>query len=1142
MKKNEQTSAINPKSSILKLLLIMKLTVFMVMINIMAVTAAGYSQVTKLSLDLKDATLKQVLTEIEAQTELSFIYKSNLVDPDQKVDIQAKDASIEQVLANLFSERNIRCEILDNSLIVLLPNTAPLQQQRISGEVTDASTSEPLAGVNILIEGTSQGVITDINGKYSIDVPGPASVLVFSYVGYIAERIEVGNQTTITVSMALDIQNLEEVVVVGYGTTRKTTATGSVTSAKGDELKRSPATNLTNSLIGRLPGVVSVTRSGEPGQDNSTLRIRGTNTLGNNDPLIVVDGIANRSMARLDPSDIESLTVLKDASAAIYGAQAANGVILITTKRGKMGKPKITFTANGGFNKPTRIPKMADAKTYATMLNEIDIYRNRAPRYTEEDITLFGNGSDPWGHPNTDWFKEVFKPYSNQNYENVSISGGNENMKYFLSLGSRFQDGNYKHSATNTKQYDFRTNIDGKISKYIDLGFDVAGRQEVYNYPTRSAGSIFRMLQRGKPTEISFWPSGEPGPDIEYGDNPVVTTTNATGYDKDKYYVLESNLRMNIAIPWVKGLTVTGNAAFDKTIRYRKRFETPWYLYTWNGNADHELSRGKRGLEAPQLTQDARDEYRITVNAYATYETSLFDVHNIKIMVGTERQQGQRDYLNAFRKNYISAAVDQMFAGAADQFMSNGGYADQSARMNYFGRVNYDLKQKYMVEFVWRYDGSYMFPRGKQFGFFPGISAGWRVSEENFWKNNLSAINNFKLRASWGQTGNDRIQEYQYLSSYGYATIKMRDGGNSTDETPIYYDFNGGQQNKILWESRIPNPAVTWEIANQSNFGFEALLFNKLSIEADYFYNIRTDILRKKNASIPGSAGFTLPPENIAKVQNQGFEYVVGFRDRVGGLEFDISVNGGYAKNKIKFWDEVPGRPAYQQSTGHSIPTDVNNIDSDLYYESIGIYDSDAEAAADPTAYPNARGGDIIIKDVGGPDGVPDGVIDGLDRVRSDRNNMPRFTGGVSINLRYKLFDAAILVQGAAGAQLYINPESGEIGNFLKEFADNRWTVDNPTASYPRTWNRDEEFWRSHATTFFLRKTDYIRLKNVEIGFNLPASLNKKIGIDGLRIYVSGMNLLTMDKLKVYDPEQDNGAGTAYPLQKIINAGLTLTF
>ena len=1120
MKKNPQNDATHLKYSIIKLLLIMKLSFIFIVANVLAAYATGYSQGTKLSLDMKDVSLKQVLSEIEIQTELSFIYKSDLVNPEQKVDIQATDASIEQVLADLFDDKNIKCEILDNSLIVLMPKNTGSQQLKITGTITDATTGESLPGVNIVIEGTGQGVITDANGVFTIEVPATTSVLLISSIGYITQRMEVGSQTTINIALGLDVTNLEEIVVVGYGTTRKATATGSISTAKGEDLIKSPSTNLSNSLIGRLPGVVSVTRSGEPGYDGSTLRVRGTNTLGDNTALVVVDGIANRSMDRLDPSDIESITVLKDASAAIYGAQAANGVILITTKRGQMGKPKIILTVNGGFNQPTRVPEMADGAQYAQMLNEIDIYRNRDPRFTEEDITLFANGQDPWGHPSTDWFDEVFRNTSNQNYENIAVSGGSENMKYFLSLGHRFQDGVYKHSATNYRQYDFRSNIDGKISKNFDISFDVSGRQENRNYPTRSSGDIFRMLMRGKPNMPAYWPSGEPGPDIEYGDNPAVTSTDATGYDKDRWYILQSNIRLNLNIPWVEGWTVTGNISFDKALRFHKKWETPWYLYTWDGNPEHVLVRGKRGLESPQLTEDSQDGYKITSNLLTTYERTLAEKHNFKVMVGMERQQGYNDYMTAFRKNYISPAVDQMFAGATDTYLNNGGYADQAARMNYFGRVNYDYSQKYMMEFLWRYDGSYMFPQGKQFGFFPGVSLGWRLSEENFWKNNIAFINNFKLRASWGQTGNDRIDEYQYLSSYGYSSA--------------FYDFDINDQNKILYESRVPNPNVTWEVANMANIGFEALFFNKISLEMDYFNNKRSEILWQKNASLPGTAGFIPPDENIGKVTNRGFEYILGYRGNFGDFQFDISTNGGYAVNEITFWDETPGRPEYQQSTGKPIPSDPNNVNSDMYYEAIGIFKD--QAAVD--AYPHwagARPGDVIFKDVNSDD-----VIDGLDRVRSDRNNMPRFTGGLSLNMNYKQFDMDILLQGASGAQIYVNTESGEIGNFFKEFADNRWTEAKPNTDYPRTWNRDEEYWRANANTIFLRKTDYIRLKNIEIGYNLPTKVNRTIGIEGLRIYLSGMNLLTWDKLKLYDPELEGG--TSYPLSKIVNAGLTLTF
>jgi TonB-linked SusC/RagA family outer membrane protein len=632
------------------------------------------------------------------------------------------------------------------------------------------------------------------------------------------------------------------------------------------------------------------------------------------------------------------------------------------------------------------------------------------------------------------------------------------------------------------------------------------------------------MLMRGKPNMPAYWPNGDPGPDIEYGYNPAVTATNATGYDDDKIYVLQSNLRMNISIPWVKGLTVTGNASIDKNFDFRKKFETPWYLYTWNGDINNPVTTaGKRGLDSPQLTEESRDGYRITYNVYGTYETSLGGAHDIKVMAGTERQQGYNDYLYAFRKNYISSAVDQLFAGANDTYMSNTGTAGQNARMNYFGRVNYAYKQRYLAEFVWRYDGSYMFPKGKQFGFFPGISLGWRVSEEDFWKNNIPSINNFKLRASWGQTGNDRISEYQYLSSYSILANKS-------------YVFDVNKESKMLYESRIPNPEVTWEVANKSDIGFEALILNRLTFEADYFYNLRTSILWKKNASVPASAGLTLPPQNISKVATSGFDFMVAYRGKVGKLAYDVSVNGGYAKNKIKFWDEVPGRPEYQQSTGKPIPTDPHNINSDLYYQAIGIFQTTADTAGVPH-WSGARGGDIIFADVN-----KDGHIDGLDRVRSDKNNLPRFTGGFNVNLQYGLFDLSMLIQGASGAQIYINPESGEIGNFLKEFADNRWTEEKHSTSTPRTFNRGEEYWQANANTWWLQKTDYIRLKSLEIGVNLPSNINKKIGIVGLRVYVSGTNLLTWSTLKIYDPELDTGSGQVYPLQKVINFGASLTF
>jgi len=1007
-------------------------------------------------------------------------------------------------------------------LFLFLTSFAILSAQvTVTGTVTGEEDGVPIPGVNIVEQGTSNGTITSSDGTYSITV-GSDAVLHYSFVGMIAQDIPVGNQTVIDVALSSGAMDLEEIVVIGYGTAAKATLTGAVASVRGDELKQSPSTNFSNTLVGRVPGLFAFNRSGEPGYDGATLRIRGANTLGDNNPLVVVDGIPNRNLDRLDPAMIESFTVLKDASAAIYGTQAANGVILITTKRGRIGKPTITLDMNVGAQQPTVIPEMADAATYATMLNEISYYNNPAGGlnqvYTEEDIRLYADGSDPWGHPNTDWFDAVFKPWSLQHYQNLSVRGGSERLKYFLSFGNKFQDAVYYNSATYFSQQNFRSNIDGKITEHIDLSFDVAARAENRHFPTVSQWDSFRMLMRGKPNMPAFWPNGDPGPDIEYGHNPAVTTTDATGYNDDKNYYLETNLRLNVKIPWVEGLSVQGNFSYDKRFRYQKVWETPWYLYTWDGNPELITERGKRGLDAPQLTQRANDDYKMTLNAYVTYDRA-FAGHTLKVMAGTESQKGLNNWLYAFRKNFVSSEIEQMFAGATDQFMANDGSASQFARRSYFGRVNYSYANKYLVEFIARYDGSYMFDDA--WGFFPGISVGWRIVDEAFWANNISFFDDFKIRGSWGQTGNDRIyydgslQEYKFLTLYSFVNNRS-------------YVFDVGTDNKLLYEQAVPNPNVTWEVANQFNVGFNtAFLNNQMSFEADYFRNLRTNILWRRNASVPSSTGLSLPPENIGEVLNQGFEFVLGYNGSSGNVRYNISLNGSYAKNEILFWDETPGIPDYQQSTGAP-------MGAALYYEAIGIFETQADVDAYPS-WAGAQPGDVIFKDVN-----DDGVIDGLDRVRQEKSGLPFFTGGLSASLYVGDFDFSVLFQGTAGSVAYISPESGEIGNYYNEYAVNRWTPDNPSSTYPRAWNRDNEYWRSQDNTFWMHEMDYIRLKNIELGYNLPDKVLNAIGIAGLRVYANGLNLLTLSKQNLIDPELTSGQ--AYPLQRIINFGLTLTF
>jgi TonB-linked SusC/RagA family outer membrane protein len=996
----------------------------------------------------------------------------------------------------------------------------------VTGIVKDEN-GNPVANASVTIKGTTIGSITDTKGAFTIDAPNKESTIVISFLGYKAQELVVGNRTHIIVNLAASKNQLDEVVVVGYGTTRKATLTGAISSVKGSEVVKSPATNVSNDLVGRLPGLVAIQPSGEPGYDASTLRIRGLNTLNNNNVLVVVDGIAGRSLDRIDPYSIESITILKDASAAIYGAQAANGVILITTKRGKLGKPEITFSVNSGYNQPTRVPKMADAATYATMLNEIAQYGNAQLPYSQDDIKKFADGSDPWGHPNTDWFNAVLKKRSAQNSYNMTVSGGTESLRYFVSMGSKTQEGNYYHSGTKYNQYDFRSNLDGKITKDISLAFDITGRMEDRNFPTRGAGDIFRMIMRGKPTLPAYWPDGTPGPDIEYGNNPAVISTDATGYDDDKNYVLNTNLKLTVNIPWIKGLSVTGNAAIDKGFDFRKLWQTPWYLYTWDGssldaNGKPLLVKGKRGFDAPQLTEFASDNINTTINGLLNYNQTFGD-HAIKFLAGIEEIKGNGDNFSASKQHYVSAAIDQLFAGASLD-KDNNGSGFINARLSYFGRINYSFKEKYLAEFVWRYDGSYIFPsNGKQFGFFPGISAGWVVSKENFFKDVTKTVDFLKIRGSWGQTGNDRIPEWQYLATYGY--------GNFLSQP--YYPFvtGDGVEHQTLYETRVPNPNITWEVANQADIGFDATLFNnKVSITADYFNYKRSQILLPPNASIPLSAGFTPPYENIGRVGNKGFDFNASYSDKIGKLNFTIGVNGGYAKNRIIFWDETPGAPDYQQSTGHPMNTG-------LYYIAEGVFPDSASVAKLPH-WDGARSGDIIFKDVNG-----DGKIDANDRERIDKNTVPTFTGGVSLELRYGQFDMSILLQAATGAVNYISTESGEIGDFLQSFAEGRWTDNNHSSTQPRTFNRSNEYWVSQGNTYWLHKTDYLRLKNLQFGYSLPQNITHKLGIQAFRIYASGYNLLTYSPdYKDFDPEASAGSGQSYPLQRVVSAGLSVTF
>lgn len=1037
--------------------------------------------------------------------------------------------------------------------------------QTVSGKISDEK-GESLPGVSILVKGTTNGVISDLDGKYSLIVDKNAT-LVFSYVGFLTQEVAIGGRSSVDVNLAVDAKALGEVVVVGYGTQRKVTVTGAVATLQGEKIIKSPATDISNSLAGRLPGLVVIQQSGEPGYDGATISIRGTNTLGNNSPLIVIDGIPDRDggLGRLSPRDIESISVLKDASAAIYGARAANGAILITTKRGKSGKPTVTYDFNNGWSQPATIPQMANASEYAAIMNELPIYKSipsnewaaasaaikstgvyKSPtagvsqlsaNYSPEAVKKYADGSDPWRYPNTDWFGDAFKTWSPQSRQNLQISGGSENIKYLGSLGYVNQDAYYKNSATRYQQYNFRTNIDAKVNKYVNANLGIMVRREQRRFPTESAGSIFRMLMRGRPTEPEVWPAINgvrlPGPDIENGQNPYVITTNATGYTDNPADYTQANGGVVITNPWIEGLTLNLSGSIDKKNESSKTWQTPWVLYSWDkttfeadGVTPKLVGATRSNFTDPRLGQSSFSGLNTNMSALLSYDKKVGD-HSLSFLAGVTKEKFTGEFFSAYRRNYISPAVDQLFAGGSLQQSTNGS-AFSRPRLGYYGRIQYNYKEKYLAEVIGRYDGSYIFPESGRFGTFPGLLLGWNISKEDFFK--VKGIDNLKLRASYGQMGNDqvfyngRLQEFAYLSTFGFGQ----------------YPINS-QVKTTLQETVLANPTFTWERATNLNVGLDGtLLDNMIDFTFEYFLNKRDQILIQKTGSTPASSGINalLPPVNAGKVENKGFEFNVGYNSKPGkDLTFRVGTNGGFAKNKVVFMDEVPGAPAYQLQEGKP-------IGSFLVYKSTGAFLNQAEIDANKINY-SAVSSKLIPGDMKFEDVNNDGKITADDQERLETNTVPTFNFGATLDVRYKGFDLNILFQGATGAAIRVQTESGDIGNFLKYSYDNRWSIDNPSSTDPRLASRGDTYYTGGNygnNTYYLFSKNYIRLKNLELGYTLPDKLIQKAHLGSLRVYVNGLNLVTFTKQKVFDPEATNQSGVYYPQSRVLNTGLSVSF
>ena len=1005
---------------------------------------------------------------------------------------------------------------------------------RVQGTVSDTK-GEPVVGAMVYVQGTSNGSMTGSGGRYSLSGVPAKGTLVVNMMGYEEQSVAVDGRSTIDFVLRDDHEVLDEAVAIGYGNQRKVTLTGSVATTTGEELVKNSSVNLSQGLAGRMSGVIVNNRSGEPGRDDAVMFIRGRSTLGDNSPLIIIDGVQGRGdeFGRLTGDEIESINVLKDASAAIYGARSANGVILVTTKRGKYNeRPKVSFTYDLGLQQPTRMVKLADAVLYTTAYNKSLAISGSAPVYNDAQIQHYIDQDDPINYPNTDWLGEIVKPVSAQHKYGVSINGGSERAAYFVQFNGQYQDGIYYKSATNYNQFNLRSNLDIQVTKSLKLGVDINARQQHKNYsafPSDSYG-IFYIAMRMRPTGAAYFPDGAgaaqgyEGRLLRGGTNPAVLVQDLTGYDRSTINTVNTTFTATWDLSALtKGLSVNGHLAYDVVSTFNKNWQQNWNYFRYDEITELFEERSNSYWPTPVLHEYQRHTKNTAINTNINYDRD-FNGHHVTALAGFEQNAYRLDYFKAGINSYDSDLLDEFFAGSADKsWYAINGYARETARRSFFGRIGYDYKSKYLFQALVRYDGSENFPEGKRWGIFPGVSAGWRISEESFIKDNWPWLTNLKVRASYGEQGNDQIDPFQYMTTYGYTSAYS------------YKTLFDGKEVNFIIPGTIPNPNVTWEVARTWNVGLDGNIRNGLfSWELEGFYTHRSNILCSRNASIPYYTGLTnnLPDENIGEVVNRGVELQLSHENRVGDFRYRVNGNLMYAKNTIIYMDEAPWPEGhdYMKQEGHP-------MGASLYYVVGGINKTE-EDLTNHHQMSGATLGDFWFEDLDG-----DNEITNLDRMRMDYTVVPQMVFGTSVDITWRNFDFSMLLQGQALARYYYSPMMDPVSGNLDRFAaENAWTKDNPDSDQPRIGSTVSNG-GVNRSSFYSRNAAFLRLKNLEIGYTIPMNrLVPKLGVSGLRFYVAGYNLLTLSELKFVDPETSDEGYQTYPQMRIINTGVKLTF
>ena len=1136
-----------------KLIMELKIAFIIIVVSVSNVLATPtYSQVAKVSLDMENKSLEQVMDEIEKQSEFYFLFNQRHIDVNRVVSVKVENELINPILNQLFQMTDISYSILDKQILLSTFSLDPSegeedfvriiedpQQTQITGRITDASTGEPLPGVNIVIKGTVIGTLSDVNGNYSLTISDPKdATLVFSFIGYNSQEILVAGRSVVNVTLESGVSSLDEVIVIGYGTQRKATVTGSITAINTEVLMQSPQANLTNALTGRLPGFFSRQQEGTPGSDQPIIRIRGSGTFtGSTDPLVLVDGVESLNYSNIDVNEIDNISILKDASAtAVYGVRGANGVIIITTRRGLRGKPVFSASSNLAVTAFANMRANLGSYEWAKNFNEALRYNSYitgsyTPRFSESDLEHFRLGDSPIFHADTDWISLLLKPTSLQTQSNLNVSGGEDNIKYFISIGHFYREGQFNNTKTaedfdaqvNYNRYNFRSNFDLTMTKRLKADINLSSQLDVTTGPGRNLGYLLGKIYDCPPNNSPGIVDGKVINVYDVFAGNILEMLLGTGWRTQLSNYLTSQVRLNYDLDFItQGLILHGTISYWNRMTNTKTYSKEVQTYHPILLPDNTIIFGPQKEERPFGFSESTSKSRKTYIEIGLNYDRRFGSHNVTGLLLYDQSK--------------------LFDPSLEYVIPNG-------YQGLVGRITYDYARRYMAEFNVGYNGTENFAVGKRFGLFPAFSIGWVVTEEPLFPEN-NIVTHVKIRGSYGEVGNDKIGSARFLynpSSFTYGN------GYYFGEVGTTY-----QRYQRSTEGTIGNPVLTWERSKKSNLGVDLNLFgDKITIITDWFVENRDNILATQG-TLPNILGVEsgtwygigaatkFPAQNLGKMKNSGFETDVTYRSNIGGnFSYWLSVNYSKASNMVVFQDEVERAFTYQNRTGQSLDQYFGLIADGFYNTWEEVNDANRPVSSWNNNY--IMPGDFRFKDVNG-----DGIINADDQVPIGYSNFPEIIYGISFGGNYKGLDFSILFQGAGNVSKYtyitsVRPFENNLSCF-DYIPDMSWTPERYEqglyARLPHLSAQQVQIHNFQSSTFMVSDGKYVRLKNVEIGYSFNTALLSRFNINSCRLYLNGSNLLTWHGLYPGDdPEQSSGGDYApYPNIKIINFGFNIKF